>query len=93
MDCIALCRHIGLVGPANVQCKLGKDGTLWAFEVNARFCGSTSFAAACGFNGPDLAIRNKLYNDWFFPLRKFGLINFRTLGNNVITNQDIKWIN
>jgi len=51
---IAKC--IGSTGPLNVQCRLVGD-SIYTFEINPRFSGTTSIRALCGFNEPDLLIR------------------------------------
>ena len=41
------------------------DGTLYPFEVNPRFSGSTYIRALMGFNEPDLLIRHHIHGEPF----------------------------
>ena len=46
----------------NVQCRF-VDDTLYPFEVNPRFSGTTYIRALMGFNEPDLLIRHHVLGE------------------------------
>ena len=74
--CYSICRKLKLVGPVNLQGKIDKEGKVFIFEINPRFCGSTSFSAYCGMNGPELMYR-------YFFNNKVMLVNSNHLYNKI----------
>ncbi|HLC19755.1 MAG TPA: ATP-grasp domain-containing protein [Candidatus Nanoarchaeia archaeon] len=46
-------------GPCNIQMRLTKRGPV-AFEINPRFSSTVIIQAKCGFNAPELALRDKI---------------------------------
>lgn len=50
-------------GPANFQFKIGADGVPRAFEINARFSGTTPLRMYAGFHEVDMCIRKLLWNE------------------------------
>lgn len=61
--------RVGLRGPCNLQCRVGKEGPVF-FEINPRFSGSTAIRCAAGFNGPDVIIKNFLFDEPVEKLKK-----------------------
>lgn len=68
--CEALALEIGIRGPANIQLRLEGEA-IRIFEVHPRFSGTTSIRADCGFNEPDVLIRNRLFGE------SFGRLDYR----------------
>ena len=62
--CEAVAAAVGSQGPLNVQCRF-VDGTLYPFEINPRFSGTTYIRALMGFNEPDLLIRHHVAGEPF----------------------------
>jgi Carbamoylphosphate synthase large subunit (split gene in MJ) len=60
--CESVAMGIGIRGPANIQLRLDKDAVK-IFEVHPRFSGTSSIRAECGFNEPDVLIRNYLFGE------------------------------
>ena len=60
--CEDLARHMGMVGPVNIQLRL-HAGEVKVFEVHPRFSGTTSIRSDVGFNEPDLVIRDHLLGE------------------------------
>ena len=60
--CEALALEMGVRGPANIQLRLDGEAVK-IFEVHPRFSGTTSIRADCGFNEPDVLIRNLLFGE------------------------------
>jgi len=63
----AIADQLQIEGPCNVQLIRADDGTIYPFEVNARFPGSTICCAMAGFNGP--AILADWYTEDQIPLQ------------------------
>lgn len=55
-QCEDIALALGSRGPLNIQCRL-VGGTVYVFEINPRFSGTTSLRAMAGFNEPDLLVR------------------------------------
>lgn len=53
--------EIGLIGPCNLQCRVAEEGPTF-FEINPRFSGSTAVRCVAGFNGPEIIVKNFLFN-------------------------------
>lgn len=64
--CEAIATALGSRGPINIQCRF-VDGTLYPFEINPRFSGTTYVRALMGFNEVDIMIRHHLLGE---PLPK-----------------------
>jgi carbamoyl-phosphate synthase large subunit len=62
--CEAVATAVGSHGPLNVQCRF-VEGTLYPFEINPRFSGTTYIRALMGFNEPDLLIRHHVEGEPF----------------------------
>lgn len=60
--CERIAAALGSCGPLNVQCRY-VDGTLYPFEVNPRFSGTTHVRALLGFNEPDVLIRHHVLGE------------------------------
>jgi carbamoyl-phosphate synthase large subunit len=60
--CESLAVKLGIRGPANIQLRVHGDA-IKVFEVHPRFSGTTSIRAECGFNEPDVLIRNFLFGE------------------------------
>lgn len=60
--CESVAMAIGIRGPANIQLRLDGDAVK-IFEVHPRFSGTSSIRAECGFNEPDVLIRNFLFGE------------------------------
>jgi carbamoyl-phosphate synthase large subunit len=60
--CESVALAIGIRGPANIQLRLAGD-EVKIFEVHPRFSGTSSIRAECGFNEPDVLIRNYLFGE------------------------------
>jgi carbamoyl-phosphate synthase large subunit len=61
-NCEQIASALGSQGPMNVQCRF-VAGTLYPFEVNPRFAGTTYLRAVMGFNEPDLLIRHHVLGE------------------------------
>lgn len=84
-----IARRLGSTGPLNVQCRLVGD-SVYTFEINPRFSGTTSIRALCGFNEPDLLIRKYVLKQNVKKVTyKNGLI-LRGLFNYYISDQRYK---
>lgn len=57
--CESVALAIGIRGAANIQLRVDANAVK-IFEVHPRFSGTTSIRAQCGFNEPDVLIRNFL---------------------------------
>jgi carbamoyl-phosphate synthase large subunit len=55
-QCRRIAHAVKSKGPLNIQCRL-VDGTVYPFEINPRFSGTTYIRALAGVNEPDLMIR------------------------------------
>ncbi len=55
-QCEDLARKLRSVGPINIQCRFVND-TMYPFEINPRFSGTTYMRALVGVNEPELYIR------------------------------------
>lgn len=60
--CERIATTLGSRGPLNIQCRF-VEGTLYPFEINPRFSGTTYIRALMGFNEPDLMIRHHLLGE------------------------------
>lgn len=60
--CEALCKKMGLLGPANIQLRRAGE-EIKVFEVHPRFSGTTYIRAQAGFNEPDVVIRDQLFGE------------------------------
>ncbi len=60
--CEAIAGALNSKGPLNIQCRF-VNGTLYPFEINPRFSGTTYIRALMGFNEPDLMIRHHLLGE------------------------------
>lgn len=60
--CEEIAEIVGAKGPVNIQCRY-VEGTLYPFEINPRFSGTTSLRAMVGFNGPDLLIQHRINDE------------------------------
>lgn len=60
--CESVAMAVGIRGPANIQLRLDGDAVK-IFEVHPRFSGTSSIRAECGFNEPDVLIRNYLFGE------------------------------
>jgi carbamoyl-phosphate synthase large subunit len=60
--CEAIAAAIQSRGPLNIQCRF-VNGTLYPFEINPRFSGTTYIRALMGLNEPDLMIRHHLLGE------------------------------
>lgn len=60
--CEAIATALGSKGPLNIQCRF-VNGTLYPFEINPRFSGTTYIRALMGFNEPDLIVRHHLLGE------------------------------
>jgi carbamoyl-phosphate synthase large subunit len=75
-QCEAIAGALGARGPINIQCRL-VDGTVFVFEINPRFSGTTSLRAMLGYNEPDVLVRRHVLGHDVpvrFPYR-FGTIH------------------
>jgi carbamoyl-phosphate synthase large subunit len=54
--CEEISKKINSKGPLNIQCRFVND-TVYVFEINPRYSGTTPLRAMVGFNEPDLMIR------------------------------------
>jgi carbamoyl-phosphate synthase large subunit len=54
--CEKIASRLGSRGPLNIQCRLAGD-TVYVFEINPRFSGTTSLRAMVGYNEPDVLFR------------------------------------
>lgn len=61
-QCEDIAKAIGSKGPLNIQCRLVGD-TVYVFEINPRFSGTTSLRAMVGFNEPDTLIRHHILGE------------------------------
>ena len=61
-QCEDLARKLGSVGPINIQCRF-VNGTMYPFEINPRFSGTTYMRALVGVNEPELYIRKHVFNE------------------------------
>jgi carbamoyl-phosphate synthase large subunit len=68
--CKKVALAIGAKGPVNMQCRVVGD-TIYIFEINPRFSGTTSLRAMMGFNEPDILIRIHLLGE------VIGQVNYR----------------
>lgn len=68
--CLKVAAAIGSRGPINFQCRLAGK-TVYIFEINPRFSGTTSLRALAGFNEPDILIRTHLRHE------KIGRVDYR----------------
>ena len=64
--CEVLAAALGAKGPMNVQCRV-VQGSVFVFEINPRFSGTTSLRAMVGFNEPDTLIRRHILNEHISP--------------------------
>ncbi len=55
-QCKRIASAFGSKGPLNIQCRF-VDNTVYPFEINPRFSGTTYMRALAGVNEPDLLIR------------------------------------
>lgn len=55
-QCRQIAHTVESKGPLNIQCRL-VNGTVYPFEINPRFSGTTYIRALAGINEPDLMIR------------------------------------
>lgn len=55
-------------GPCNFQFRIGDNGKIKIFEINARFSGTTPIRAAVGFNEVDFILNRLLKNESQVPL-------------------------
>jgi carbamoyl-phosphate synthase large subunit len=62
--CESLALKLGVRGPVNVQLRIHGDAVK-IFEVHPRFSGTTSIRSECGFNEPDVLLRNYLHGETF----------------------------
>ncbi|MEA2236555.1 MAG: carbamoyl-phosphate synthase large subunit [Thermoanaerobaculia bacterium] len=60
--CETVAVAIGIRGPANIQLRLDGEAVK-IFEIHPRFSGTTSIRAECGFNEPDVLIKNYLFGE------------------------------
>lgn len=60
--CEAIARKIGSRGPLNIQLRV-IDNTVYPFEINPRFSGTTSARAYNGYNEPEFFIRKYILSD------------------------------
>ena len=76
---LSIAKALGSEGPINIQCRF-VDGTVYPFEINPRFSGTTYIRALAGVNEPDIYIRKYLLNEKDLPVPrpKEGLV-FRGL--------------
>jgi carbamoyl-phosphate synthase large subunit len=58
-QCEKIATMLGSRGPLNIQCRY-VGNTLYPFEINPRFSGTTYIRALMGFNEPDLMVRHHL---------------------------------
>jgi carbamoyl-phosphate synthase large subunit len=70
-ECERLVQALGMIGPANIQCRVVGD-KVSVFEVHPRFSGTTSLRADVGFNEPDILVRTFLHGE------KIGRQNYQT---------------
>jgi carbamoyl-phosphate synthase large subunit len=68
--CESLALKLGIRGPVNVQLRLHGEAVK-VFEVHPRFSGTTSIRSECGFNEPDVLLRNYLHGE------RFGRLEYR----------------
>ena len=59
--CERIVAKMKVQGPINLQARITEKGVTF-FEMNARFSGSTAVRCVAGFNGPDMAISNFLFD-------------------------------
>lgn len=66
--CEGIAEALGSRGPLNIQCR-AFNGSVYPFEINPRFSGTTYMRAMCGFNEPDILIRRHLHGETFdYPI-------------------------
>jgi carbamoyl-phosphate synthase large subunit len=61
-QCERIAAALGVCGPVNLQCRV-VDGTVYIFEINPRFSGTTSLRAMVGYNEPDVLIRHHVLGE------------------------------
>lgn len=54
--CEKIADQLGVTGPVNIQIRLVGD-TVYVFEINPRFSGTTNLRAMVGYNEPDMIVR------------------------------------
>lgn len=64
--CEKISQALGATGAINIQCRFVND-TVYVFEINPRFSGTTSLRAMVGYNEPDLLIRKHLLGETISP--------------------------
>lgn len=62
--CEEIATKLGSKGPINIQCRF-VNGTLFPFEINPRFSGTSYQRALAGYNEAHLLIRHQLFGDVF----------------------------
>ncbi|MEP6927687.1 MAG: ATP-grasp domain-containing protein [Ginsengibacter sp.] len=55
-QCEQIAKKLKSKGPLNIQCRF-VEGTVFVFEINPRYSGTTPLRAMVGFNEPELMIR------------------------------------
>jgi len=87
--CEQITREMGCRGAVNIQCRY-HDRSVYVFEINPRFSGTTSLRAMAGYNEPDILIRRHLLGEAIeprFPYRCGTIV--RGLSETFIENRDI----
>jgi carbamoyl-phosphate synthase large subunit len=70
--CEAMAKALGAAGPINLQVRV-HAGSVYVFEVNPRFSGTTSLRAMVGYNEPDVLVRHHILGETIprhFPYRE-----------------------
>lgn len=87
--CERVTLEMGCRGAVNFQCRYF-EGSVYVFEINPRFSGTTSLRAMVGYNEPDILIRRHVLDEEIeprFPYRSGTIV--RGLSETFIENRDI----